>query len=255
MRPRISLETLESRLAPAAVGTLYLDGQGLIVNLAPVAVAGPNTPAGSLGTVALAPASAAPATGVTATLGSLTAGNLTDSYYLANAAQGATLNVALAGSGPMTVSVQDQFGNVLAQQSGQAVIGLTVTNLPSSGGVTVIVTAASPTFYFLTTSLSIPSSVPTSPPVTPPTSTPTPSFNPALAFPLLDPYGVGDTPPALPSIPVETISPFWVPFGDFGLYDPIGRPIEPWSPPAGFTSPSGLPFNPTPPAPPPPSTP
>jgi hypothetical protein len=252
MPARISLETLESRLAPAALGSLSFDGQHLIVNLAPIAVAGPNAPAGSIGTVALAPATAGATTGLTATIGSLTAGNLTDSYYLANAVHGATLNVALAGTGPMSVSVQDQFGNVLAQQSGQAVLGLTVTNLPASGGVTVIVSAASPTTYFLTTSLSIPSSVPTSPPVSPPTTTTTPSFNPALAFPLLDPYGVGDTPPALPPIPVETISPFWVPFGDFGLYNPMGTPIDPWSPPAGFTSPSGLPFNPTPP---PPSTP
>ena len=244
MRPRLSLETLESRLAPAAVGSLSFDGQSLVVNLAPVAVVNPGAPPNTTGSVALTPATSNSITGFTATIGNLTAGNLSDSYYLPNAAQGATLNVALVGLGTMTLSVRDQYGNILAQQTGQGVLGLTVTNLPTSGGVSVVVISDSSTPYFLTTSLTFPSSIPTTPPTTPSTSTPL--YNPALAFPLLDPYGVADTESSLPSIPIDTIDPSWVPYGQFGLYDPIGTPINPWMPPPGFYTPSGLPLNTTP---------
>jgi hypothetical protein len=261
MRRRLSLETLESRLAPASLGTLSFDSQSLTVNFAPVTATTTTTPSAPLpaGTIALPAASANSPVSFNATVGEFTTANGSDSYYLANAVQGSTLNLALGGNGQIGLAVYAQNGTLLAQQSGTGAIGLTLTNLPATGGVTVVVTAAQPTGYLLSTLLSTQSA--TSPPATSGTTTvSSPLLNGGLGPQLIDPNHVGTSGTINPN-PLDTTSQDWVFIGNMRLYDPVGRAAPVWSPPTGFTSPSGLPYTPPivmttpPPTTPPPTTP
>lgn len=219
MRSRLSLETLESRITPTALGTLSFDAVHHAVTY--------TTLPSHTGTVALQPPSAVSATGLIATAGSLTTGNLTDSYSIANAAQGSTLTVAIDGDQAMGLSVVDQYGHVLAQQTGSGALSLTLTNLPASGGVMVLVTGSAPTHYLLT-SLLTGASASSTPPPAPVTASGTLS---SLGPQIIDPNGVLD-----PS-PVDEIVWEWVSIGNIRLYDPVGRPVDIWSPYSTNTQP------------------
>ena len=212
MRRRLSLESLESRITPTALGTLSFDA----VHYAVTYTALPS----QTGPVTLQPPSAVSATGLIATAGSLTTG-MTDSYFISNAALGSTLTVAIDGDQAMGLSVVDQYGHVLAQQTGSGALSLTLTNLPASGGVMVLVTGSAPTHYLLT-SLLTGASASSTPPPAPVTASGTLS---SLGPQIIDPDGVLD-----PS-PVDEIMWEWVSIGNIQLYDPIGRPYDLWSPP------------------------
>jgi hypothetical protein len=242
MRRRLSLETLESRVTPAALGTLWFDTQHLAVSFAAVAPASPGStppPTGSghsatpSGTIVLPPVAAGSATGVFAVLGSLSGTDTADSYTIPNAVQGTSLTVSLGGTGQMSLTVLGQNGIVLATQTAQGTITLTVTNLPLTGGVTVVVTGASPTTYLLSTTLtasstSSASSLGTTAP--PAGSQPVaPVLSGGLGPQLIDPDGLADPQPVTP-VAIDPILWDWGPLGSIQLYDPTGRTISSWVP-------------------------
>lgn len=203
MRRRLLLEILESRVTPSTMGTPSPDVTPPAA-IPAVVVASPDvtntsTPSDttpSAGMVAAPAVSATSAPALTAVIGSLTAtNNDTATYSFPNATQGSSLTLNLGGSGQLTLSVLDSNGNVLSQQTGQGSVSLTVSNLPASGGVSVVVTATAPTDFTLNSALTpLPAAPTTLPPVTPPSS--------GSGFSLYDPNGPPIVPPGSgPSTP------------------------------------------------------